>query len=115
MGKKGYISVLLLVLFMFLSNVCNNVSAFNIPDKVIGAMSGQRPIWFHASSVGEVIASQKLLEGIRERFPDRKLLVSTFTPTGNVAAKEKLKADGVIFLPLDFPLAVSRAVKKINP
>ena len=87
----------------------------NIPDAVIGAMSGQRPIWFHAASVGEVIASQKLLEGIRERFPDRKLLVSTFTPTGNKAAKEKLKADGVIFLPLDFPWAVNRAVNKVNP
>lgn len=83
----------------------------NIPDAVIG----QRPIWFHAASVGEVIASQKLLEGIRERFPERRLLVSTFTPTGNEAAREKLKADGVIFLPLDFPWAVNRAVKKINP
>ena len=87
----------------------------NIPDAVIGAMSGQRPIWFHAASVGEVIASQKLLEGIRERFPGRRLLVSTFTPTGNEAAREKLKADGVIFLPLDFPWAVNMAVKKINP
>ena len=44
-----------------------------------------------------------------------KLLVSTFTPTGNKAAREKLKADGVIFLPLDFPWAVNRAVKKVNP
>ena len=87
----------------------------NIPDAVIDAMAGQRPIWFHAASVGEVIASQKLLEGIRERFPGRRLLVSTFTPTGNEAAKEKLKADGVIFLPLDFPWAVNRAVKKVNP
>ena len=100
----------------------------NIPDKVVVDLknppsppfakrgdSGQRPIWFHAASVGEVISSQKLLEGIRERFPDMKLLVSTFTPTGNKAAREKLKADGVIFLPLDFPWAVNRAVKKVNP
>lgn len=86
-----------------------------IPDSISHPFKGQRPIWFHASSVGEVIASQKLLEGIRERFPDRRLLVSTFTPTGNKAAREKLKADGVIFLPLDFPWAVNRAVKKVNP
>ncbi|MDO8444782.1 MAG: 3-deoxy-D-manno-octulosonic acid transferase [Deltaproteobacteria bacterium] len=87
----------------------------NIPDTVIGAMSGQRPIWFHAASVGEVIASQKLLEGIRERFHDRKLMVSTFTPTGNKAAKEKLKAEGVIFLPLDLPWIVRKVLKKVNP
>lgn len=87
----------------------------NIPDTVIGAIEGQRPIWFHAASVGEVIASQRLLDGIRKRWPDRRLLVSTFTPTGNKAAKERLKADGVIFLPLDFTWSVNRAVKKINP
>lgn len=38
MGKKGYISILLLVLFMFLSNIFNNVSAFNIPDKIIDSI-----------------------------------------------------------------------------
>lgn len=86
-----------------------------IPDSISDPFKGQRPIWFHAASVGEVIASQKLLEGIRERFPDRKLLVSTFTPTGNKAAKEKLKAEGVIFLPLDLPWIVRKVLKKINP
>ncbi|MBI4745010.1 MAG: 3-deoxy-D-manno-octulosonic acid transferase [Deltaproteobacteria bacterium] len=100
----------------------------NIPDKVVadlknpplslfakGGDSEERPIWFHASSVGEVIASQRLLDAIKGRWPDKKLLVSTFTPTGNKAAKEKLKADGVIFLPLDLPWVVNRAVKKVNP
>ncbi len=38
MGKKGYISILLFVLFIFLSNVFNNVSAFNIPDEVINSV-----------------------------------------------------------------------------
>lgn len=93
----------------------------NIPDDVISSLKDERPIWFHAASVGEVIASQRLLEGIRERWPDRKLLVSTFTPTGKETAKAKLQSavtgmvDNVIFLPLDLPWVVNRVLKKVNP
>lgn len=90
-------------------------------------LDGNRPIWFHAASVGEVNASVMLLEKIRERWPDKKLLVSTFTPSGNRAAREKLLevisqesgvrriADEVIFLPLDLPFVVGRVLKMVNP
>lgn len=86
-----------------------------LPNSVLAAFDGNQPIWFHAASVGEVNASVRLLEKVRERWPDRKLLVSTFTPTGNIAAREKLKADGVIFLPMDLPFVVGRVLKKVNP
>ncbi len=87
----------------------------NISDDVISSLKGERPIWFHAASVGEVIASQRLLEGIREKWPHKKLLISAFTPTGKETAIVKTKADGVIFLPLDLPWVVRRVLKKVNP
>lgn len=99
-----------------------------IPSGVLNSLKGHRPIWFHASSVGEVMASVRLLEGIRERWPEKKLLVSTFTPTGKETAKAKLQsavgsrqsavkgiADNVIFLPLDLPWVVGRVLRKVNP
>lgn len=86
-----------------------------LPVSLLDTFRASNPIWFHAASVGEVNASIRLVEGIRERWPERKLLVSMFTPTGNKAAREKLKADGVIFLPLDLPWVVNRVLKKINP
>ena len=86
-----------------------------LPVSLLDTFRGSSPIWFHAASVGEVNASIRLIEGIREKWPERKLLVSTFTPTGNKAAREKLKAEGVIFLPLDLPWVVNRVLKKINP
>jgi len=55
------------------------------------------------------------LDGIRERWPDKKLLISAFTPTGKETAIVKTKADGVIFLPLDLPWIVRRVLKKVNP
>lgn len=87
----------------------------SVPESVLNSLDGQGPIWFHAASVGEVIASQRLLEGIRERWPHKKLLISAFTPTGKDTAIAKTKAEGVMFLPLDLPWVVNRVLKKINP
>lgn len=47
----------------------------------IGA--GDRPvIWLHAVSVGEALTSRTLLEAMKRRFPDHRLIVSTTTETG---------------------------------
>ena len=39
-------------------------------------------IWLHAVSVGEVKAVERLLEGLRQQFPEKSLVVSTVTPAG---------------------------------
>ena len=72
-------------------------------------------VWFHAASVGEVLASAALIEKIRLRWPDKGLIVSTFTATGNKAAIQKLKVDAVIFLPFDLAPIVKRLLLNIKP
>lgn len=86
-----------------------------IPGKLLGSLEGERPVWYHAASVGEVIASKKLIEEIKKRWPEKKILVSTFTATGNQTAREKLAADGVMFLPLDLPFIASSVIRRIDP
>lgn len=88
---------------------------FFIGQSISSGLANDSPIWFHAASVGEVNASVKLLSEIRKRWPGQKLVVSTFTPTGKEAAKEKLGADAAFFLPLDLPFAVKGTIKRINP
>jgi 3-deoxy-D-manno-octulosonic-acid transferase len=39
-------------------------------------------LWLHAVSVGEVQASIPLVRALARRFPDRRLLITTVTPTG---------------------------------
>ena len=46
----------------------------------------QDSIWVHAVSVGEVKAVERLLEGLRQQFPDKPLVVSTVTPAGQELA-----------------------------
>ncbi len=76
---------------------------------------GVGPVWLHAVSVGEVLASVGLVNELRQRLPGRKLLVSTTTETGFRTAQEKLSADGFFYCPFDFAFAVRRVLRKLKP
>ena len=73
-------------------------------------------VWVHAVSVGEVLAAQPLVDALKKHFPDRAVFVSTTTETGQRLARERLKcADGIFYFPLDWIVAVRRALRTIRP
>jgi len=74
------------------------------------------PIWVHAVSVGEVLAAKPLVEGLRKRFPNHAVLLSTTTETGQRLACERLQsADGIFYFPLDWIVSVRRALTALRP
>ena len=78
--------------------------------------SFKRSIWVHAASVGEVFCSIPLLKKIKKEFPRSKIVLTTMTSTGNETAKSHLpEADEILFVPIDHPLIIRRAIKKIQP
>ena len=83
---------------------------------IFQSLSFKRPIWVHAASVGEVFCSIPLLKKIKKEFPHLKIILTTMTSTGNEAAKTYLPEAGqVLFVPLDHPLIIRRAIEKIQP
>ncbi|MFA5092632.1 MAG: 3-deoxy-D-manno-octulosonic acid transferase [Candidatus Omnitrophota bacterium] len=75
-----------------------------------------RPIWVHAVSVGEVVAIKGLVEQLRKIYPDKKIVISTVTTTGNKVAQGLIKeGDFLTYLPLDFSFIVRKVLKKIDP
>ncbi len=77
---------------------------------------GGRSIWIHAVSVGEVLAVAPLAQRLREQFPDRRLVVSTTTITGQRLARERLPfAAAVFYFPLDWRGPVRRAFRAARP
>jgi len=81
-----------------------------------GRLPGQRLIWLHAVSVGEVVASLPIQEELRRLLPDTVILVTTITQTGNAMARKSAKsADAVAYLPLDYPIFVNRALNRVKP
>jgi 3-deoxy-D-manno-octulosonic-acid transferase len=84
----------------------------------LSALPAQRPgaIWVHAVSVGEALSSVALARRLKEAYPDRPLVVSTTTITGQTLARERMPfADAVIYFPLDWVFCVRRALQAVRP
>ncbi|HKP38642.1 MAG TPA: 3-deoxy-D-manno-octulosonic acid transferase [Pyrinomonadaceae bacterium] len=77
----------------------------------------QLTIWLHCVSVGETRAAQSLVRGLRARFPDSQLVVSTSTVTGQQIANEIFagEAAAIIYFPIDWAWTVRRALRAIQP
>ncbi len=89
-----------------------------VPDDMAARAQGSRDgaIWIHAVSVGEVLAAKPLLDGLKRDKPARLVFVSTTTDTGQALARERLSnADGIFYFPLDWVVAVRRALRAIRP
>lgn len=85
------------------------------PRAVRDAVAGTRPIWIHGVSVGEVLSATHLAGQLKETFPGRKILLSTFTATGCAIAQQAGAGDAVMFFPLDHPWIVRRALRLFDP
>ena len=76
---------------------------------------GERVIWLHAVSVGEVQAAEPLIRALLQK-PDFSLLITTTTPTGSARITD-LFGDEVeqLYAPYDLPGAVARFLDRIQP
>ena len=86
-----------------------------IPTGRFTTLAGRRPIWVHAVSVGETIAVRPLLRGLKQRFPDRPLVLSNTTETGRSIGQGIPEVDFSIYFPFDFGFAVRRLLGAIRP
>ena len=86
------------------------------PDSIRKACAGGGAVWIHAVSVGEVLAAQPIVVEVRRQYPERPVLVTTTTETGQRLARERLNAvSAVFYFPLDSGGAVRRALRAIRP
>lgn len=74
-----------------------------------------RPIWIHASSLGEFEQGRPLIERLRREFPDRKIVLTFFSPSGYEIRKNYAQVDCVAYLPFDTQANVSRFIDALNP
>lgn len=82
----------------------------------LATTDGQKPIWIHAVSVGEVLAGVPLMKRLKESYPKRPLVISTTTATGQALAKERVPfADAVFYFPFDWAFSVRKVLDAVKP
>jgi 3-deoxy-D-manno-octulosonic-acid transferase len=86
-----------------------------VPARIRLRLTSDSVLWIHAVSVGEVLAAARLIDGLAERLPDYRVLVSTTTRTGQTLARERFGADHVFYFPLDFAFAVRSWLSALRP
>lgn len=74
-----------------------------------------RTIWIHASSLGEFEQGRPLIERLRRLHPDRKILLTFFSPSGYEVRKDYPMADAVAYLPFDTPRNARRFIETVRP
>jgi 3-deoxy-D-manno-octulosonic-acid transferase len=79
--------------------------------------AGRPVVWLHCVSVGESLAARPLVLGIRKRFPDHTIVISTTTLTGQKLARELFKHEAarVFYFPFDWGWTVRRTLNAIRP
>lgn len=70
-----------------------------------------RYVWFHAASLGEFEQGRPLMERMRREHPEKKILLTFFSPSGYEVRKNYEGADVVCYLPFDTPLNARKFVR----
>jgi 3-deoxy-D-manno-octulosonic-acid transferase len=75
----------------------------------------KKSIWFHFASLGEFEQGRPVLEQIRTLYPQNKIVITFFSPSGYEIRKNTPLADAVCYLPLDTAKNAHAFIAAINP
>jgi len=71
--------------------------------------------WFHCASLGEFEQGRPLIEELKLQYPDHKILLTFYSPSGYEIRKDYELADHICYLPNDTPAKARKLLKIINP
>ncbi|WP_317236529.1 3-deoxy-D-manno-octulosonic acid transferase [Allomuricauda sp. F6463D] len=74
-----------------------------------------KTIWMHVASLGEFEQGLPILELLRTKYPEHKLVLTFFSPSGYEVKKNTSAADVVVYLPMDSNSKVKRFLNLVDP
>ena len=77
--------------------------------------SSEKCVWVHCASLGEFEQGRPLIEEIKRAYPEKKIVLTFFSPSGYEVQKDYKNADYICYLPLDTRRNAKRFIKLINP
>ncbi|MBT8282938.1 MAG: 3-deoxy-D-manno-octulosonic acid transferase [Muriicola sp.] len=87
------------------------VTAF-LQDKI---RESDKYIWVHTASLGEFEQGLPVIKGMRKAYPQHKILVTFFSPSGYEVKKNSEEADLITYLPMDTKNGVNTFLNRVQP
>ncbi len=72
-------------------------------------------VWFHCASVGEFEQARPVIESLRQEQPERKILLTFYSPSGFELRKNYDRVDHVAYLPVDTPANMRDWLDLVRP
>ncbi|MEQ6124939.1 glycosyltransferase N-terminal domain-containing protein [Pseudotenacibaculum sp. MALMAid0570] len=72
-------------------------------------------IWFHAASLGEFEQARPIIEEVKKKYANHKIVVTFFSPSGYEIQKNYNLADIICYLPFDTKGRVRKFIKMVHP
>jgi 3-deoxy-D-manno-octulosonic-acid transferase len=77
---------------------------------------GRGPIiWIHSSSLGEFEQGKPVLESLKTTYPEHRILLTFFSPSGYEIRKNYAGAEMIFYLPLDGSIRSSKFLDIVRP
>ncbi len=77
--------------------------------------SNDKVVWVHCASLGEFEQARPIIENIKKEYPEKKIIVTFFSPSGYEIRKNYNSADYVCYLPADTPSNAREFIRTIRP
>ena len=74
-----------------------------------------KTIWFHAASLGEYEQGLPVIEKVKEKYPQHKIILTFFSPSGYEVRKNNTVANVTVYLPLDTISNAKQFLKVVHP
>ena len=74
-----------------------------------------KTVWMHCASLGEFEQGRPVLEALKKNYPDVKIVLTFFSPSGYEVQKNYTGADDIFYLPIDSKANAAKLIKAINP
>ncbi len=72
-------------------------------------------VWIHAASLGEFEQGRPIIEQLKQLWPEVRIVVTFFSPSGYEVRKSYPNADHILYLPLDTPHNARRFLDSVRP
>lgn len=93
--------------------VVGRATCFKILESQLS--KSDKTLWFHCASLGEYEQGLPVFKALREDYPQHKIVLSFFSPSGYEIKKNSPIADVVVYLPLDTISHANRFLDLVHP